>query len=256
MSNVFQVLRSSLLQTRLPVLFSNLRLSSAPQPPKRPLNAYTLFLTERRSKFASATPTEAMKLVGAEWRALPTLQRALFVERAKHNAALYNDALRQFNAALTPEQTQQIEKERREARVTKAKTKLRALYRRLNRPQKPRSAFHLFIATRLAAETQRTLATTHRVVREYKTLNAAQKQAFEEKAAADKVRYGKEIVAWEKQLSEEDRKEIDRLTRKATVKKIVKKVAKKVAKPAAKKAKKTTKRKVAKKATKKVAKKA
>ena len=65
-----------------------------PTKPKRPMNAYMMFATEKRKQIQKDKPelkmTEISKLLGVEWRGLSEDEKSPFTKEAKRLKDIYD----------------------------------------------------------------------------------------------------------------------------------------------------------------------
>lgn len=77
-----------------------------PNAPKRPLNAYTLYASEHRSKVKEANPDmsfpEITKLVAAQYKALSSEEKQKYLEEAKRRKSIYEKEMEIYNRNKKP----------------------------------------------------------------------------------------------------------------------------------------------------------
>uniref|UniRef100_A0A7S1AZH4 HMG box domain-containing protein n=1 Tax=Noctiluca scintillans TaxID=2966 RepID=A0A7S1AZH4_NOCSC len=165
------------------------------QEPKRPQNAYWLFLNEKRPEFEQQAGTKLApmvgKLAGQAWKELPSPARERYEKKAVELKATYDDELKTFLAAGG-------EKSKRKASNTDKGAKRAKKEKDPNCPKRPQNAYWLFLTERRDAFVKEAGSAGAPAVAKvagnaWKHLSEQERQPYERQAASLKERYDQEL---------------------------------------------------------------
>merc|ERR1719343_1375954 len=123
--------------------------------PKRPQNAYWLWLSANREALASEAAGKGLvaaraaaavgKLAGEKWKALPAAEKKPFEDEAAKRKAAYEKAMEEFKASGgQPGKRRQEKQQEKQAKADKkAKKEAR---KASGKPAKPQTAYWLFLS--------------------------------------------------------------------------------------------------------------
>jgi hypothetical protein len=175
------------------------------EQPKRPQNAYWLFLAENREKFEKLLPDGAKKgpgvakVAGDKWKALTDKDRKPYEDKAAELKANFEKNMAKFVAAGG-------EVQKRIQKNSNAESKRQKAAKNPNKPKRPQNAYWLFLAENrqdfenLVPEGVKKGPGVAKVAGDkWKALSAEKRKVFDVKAAALREEY---IAAMEKYKSE------------------------------------------------------
>jgi hypothetical protein len=174
--------------------------------PTKPQSAYWLWLGENRDKLVKEVGagkiTEVAKLGGQRWKTLSEAAKKPFEAKADALKKEYEKNMEEFVAAGGVKGKRRAEKaELKKARGDKkARKEARAAS---GKPSKAPSAYWLYLGDNRAAiekeaGTKKPTEVAKLAGSKWKTLNAAAKKPYEEKAAKAKAEYEKALEEWKK----------------------------------------------------------
>ena len=176
----------------------------AMEEPKKPQNAYWLFLSENRESLAkeagSAKVPAVGKLAGEKWKAMPAAQKAPFEKKAAALKAAYEKDLEAFKAqgGVAGKRRQ----EKREAKQELAGKRSKKPDKDPNQPKKPQTAYWLWLGENRASLSKEVGADVTKVAKlageRWKVLPEKTKAPFEKTAAELKVAYAKAMAEYKK----------------------------------------------------------
>jgi len=179
------------------------------EEPKRPANAYWLFLAENRealTKEAGSNSGPAVgKVAGAKWKAMTEAAKAPFEKRAAAAKAQYEKDMEAFKAGGGEVGKRRAEKA--EAKGKRDAKRARKAAIDPNKPKKPPSGYWLWLAdNRAALMVEVEKKTGKKNVAEvaklggqrFKALTEKAKAPFEKKAAELKKKYDEEMAEYKK----------------------------------------------------------
>jgi hypothetical protein len=190
-----------------------------PSAPKRPAPMYVAWSNENRGRIMEENPDVAkgdrMKLMSAEWEKVPDEEKRQLKEKHQEQMALY----KKEKAAYDAEHEGEAEAEPRK-RIGKKRKKTK---KDPNAPKRFKNAYMIYsMAHRprvMEANKDAKQADIMKILAaNWKALTEEEKKLWEEKAAADKERYNREMAAYEAKKKAQGEKEMaTRLTQDADV---------------------------------------
>jgi len=178
---------------------------AALEEPKKPQNAYWIFLAENRealTKEAGSNSGPAVgKVAGAKWKGMTDAQKAPYEKKASNSKAQYEKDVKAFEAAGGVMGKRRQEKA--DAKKEKAGKRARKAEKDPNKPKKPQSAYWLWLGENRAALAKEAGAGGVTAVaklggEKWKGLAESVKAPFEKKAAELKKAYEKAMEEYKK----------------------------------------------------------
>jgi hypothetical protein len=187
-------------------------MAAAAEEPKRPANAYWIWLGENRDTLTkeagSSNGPVVGKLAGEKWKAMSAAAKKPFEDRAAKLKAEYDTALEEFKAGGGQVGKRRLEK--KEAKDAKADKKAKKEARKASgKPTRPASAYWLWLGENREALAKEAGSAKPPVVaklagEKWKALSAAAKKPFEAKASELKAAYDKALEEWKSSGGGED----------------------------------------------------
>jgi hypothetical protein len=169
--------------------------------PKRPLSAYIAWQNSVRAKVAQSMPegtgvADMAKKFGEMWNALSDGQKAPFQKKYKAEMEKFNKKLEKYKTTKEYAAFQKKKEEHKVNTVKKAKFK-----KDENAPTRPLSAYMLYSADErddLVADGMSHKDAMSELGKMWGKLSAAKKKTYEDKAAALKAKYTKQVEKYKK----------------------------------------------------------
>jgi len=177
----------------------------AVEEPKKPQNAYWIFLAENRAaltKEAGSNSGPAVgKVAGAKWKGMTDTLKAPYEKKASASKAQYEKDVKAFEAAGGVMGKRRAEKA--EAKKEKAGKRARKAAKDPNRPKKPQTAYWIWLGENRAALTKEVGGGSVTAVsklggEKWKGLPEKVKAPFEKKAAELRKAYDKAMEEYKK----------------------------------------------------------
>jgi len=177
----------------------------AVEEPKKPQNAYWIFLAESRAALTkeagSNNGTAVGKVAGAKWKSMTAAQKAPHEKKASALKAQFEKDVEAFKAAGGVMGKRRAEKA--DAKKEKAGKRARKAAKDPNQPKKPQTAYWLWLGENRAALTKEagggSVTAVAKVAGEkWKALPEKVKAPFEKKAAELRKAYDKAMEEYKK----------------------------------------------------------
>jgi len=173
----------------------------AMEEPKKPTNAYWIFLAENRAALTkeagSASGPAVGKVAGAKWKSMTETLKAPYDKKAAEYKAAYEKAMEEFKAQGGVAGKRRQEKADKKAAGGNKRAKKD---KDPNKPKKPQSAYWLFLAENRAAITKEVGTSMPAVAKKggerWKVLDQKSKVPFEKKAAELRAEYDKAMTVY------------------------------------------------------------
>lgn len=174
------------------------------EEPKKPQNAYWIFLSGAREGLAkecgSAKGTVVGKLAGERWKAMTPEQKKPFEEKAGELKKKYEQALEEYKKGGGVPGKRRLEK--KEAKKDK-ETKRGKKTKDSTKPKKPQSSFWLWLADNRAAIMTEVgkrdgPSVAKHAGEKWKKVSDATKAPYEKRAQAAKEEHAKAMAEWKK----------------------------------------------------------
>ncbi|OQR77754.1 hypothetical protein BIW11_06864 [Tropilaelaps mercedesae] len=173
--------------------------------PKRPPNAYFLFVSEMmptfRTKNPELKPNEVIKQLGANWRVLSDKEREAYVKKAKEESKRYIALRDAFISTLTPEQLKEKQKMPLVKTLKRSKRELHVLEKQLEKPNVPLRSFSLFVKESHAASGKGPLDIAM-LAEKWRSMADEQKKLYVTKAKESQEVYNKNLESWTKRVDQ------------------------------------------------------
>jgi hypothetical protein len=177
------------------------------EEPKRPQNAYWIWLGENRDSLTNEAGSKAGsavgKLAGEKWKAMSAAAKKPFEDRAGKLRSEYDTAMEKFKAGGGQVGKRRLEKkEAKEGKRAKSDKKAKnEADKAAGKPSKPQNAYWMWLGENREALTKEAGTAKGSVVgklagEKWKALPAAAKKPFEDKAAVLKAAYDKALEEW------------------------------------------------------------
>lgn len=189
---------------------------SVTEEPKKPQNAYWLFLADNRSKFESQLPDGAhkgsgvAKVAGEAWKKIAEKERKPYEDKAAKLKAAYDEAMKKFLAAGGEKSKRKMKgKPADDEGDGEGKAAKRGKKEKdPNQPKKPQNAYWLFLAdnrpkfdAQVPAGVNKMGATAKLAGDAWKALPDKQRQPYDAKAAKLKKVYDEEMSKYKAEKS-------------------------------------------------------
>ncbi|KAJ6657757.1 hypothetical protein lerEdw1_001944 [Lerista edwardsae] len=205
---------------------------SSDNRPKQPLTAYIRFCKDQQPIFRKQNPgvniLDITKKIAHAWRELPASDKQPYEAAAKVDRQVYKEQMAKYKAQLSPAQEEALKEERRRKVAKKRATRKKRQLTVLGKPKRPRSAFNIFMSEHFQeAKGASIQGKMKNLFEAWQKMTSSQKQAYQQLAEDDRIRYENEMKSWEDHMAEIGREDLIRYkNRKRTSK--GKKTAKKV----------------------------
>merc|ERR1719350_2744919 len=175
------------------------------EEPRKPQNAYWLYLSENRAaiqKQAGSSSVGAVgKLAGELWKKMTEAEKLPFEKKAEELKKEYDNAMSEFKAqGGEPGKRKQEKKEAKQSRLMKRQRKAKDV----NRPKKPQTAFWLWLTDNRPALMKECGNDVTKVAKaggeRWRALSETDKAPFEAKAAALKAEHCKAMEEYKKTM--------------------------------------------------------
>jgi len=177
------------------------------EEPKKPPNAYWIWLGENRDSLTkeagSAKGPVVGKFAGEKWKAMSAAARKPFEDRAAELKSAYGTAMEEFKNAGGQVGKRRLEKkEAKEGKQVKVARKAKNEAEKASgKPSRPQNAYWMWLGENREALTKEAGSGAGSVVgklagEKWKALSAAVKKPFEDKAAVLKAAYDKALAEW------------------------------------------------------------
>jgi len=182
------------------------------EEPKKPQNAYWIWLGEARDSLAKEVGSSKLpvvaKFAGEKWKAMSAAAKKPFDDRAAKKKAEYDTALEEFKAGGGQVGKRRLEK--KEAKDAKTDKKAKKEARKASgKPTRPASAYWVWLGENREALAKEAGSSNPPAVaklagQKWKALSAAAKKPFDAKAAELKAAYDKALEEWKSSGGGED----------------------------------------------------
>lgn len=183
-------------------------LASATQIPKKPRSPWVDYFVSNYPAVKKTHPDlktapQVMKKMSADWKLLPSSQKASLTFSYKASMARWQQEM-----AMVPVETQEAAlQEKRGIKAAKlgrtAVAELSSLLASLGKPVQPPSSFFLFLGERRPALRGSPTDNVRQMTQEWGRMGLAEKEVFSKKALAMKADYEKEKVKWTKRMEKQ-----------------------------------------------------
>lgn len=190
--------------------FSTLHINES--KPKRPLNAYLLYLQDERPRLSPASAREIVRAAASKWRILPLSEKQPYLDKYKELQTEYQAAVTSYNSLLSKEEKEAFLQDFRERKLKRHKRSLKKQRKESGIPKRNVTAFGFYLSSRYAAVKVNSASEGAELLKEatneWKKLFSHQKKPYEDQALADKERYQVEMLAYIEKLRSEGRMEL------------------------------------------------
>lgn len=187
------------------------RWSSVDSKPKKPPSSYILFCQEMRPQIIAENPdlsfTEVGKHLGEAWKRLPDHEKQSFDLRAKDLKEEYLRQKEEYMSSLSESELANLRQEEEEKRHSRARRKIKAEMKKLEKPKQPANAYAVFMSERLSG-IQNPRDQMSLLSEEWKNLTEEEKMHFKEEASRLRENYNLEMEAWKERMIAEGREDV------------------------------------------------
>jgi len=173
------------------------------EEPKRPVNAYWIWLSDNRAaiqkEVGEGSISAVGKAAGEKWKGLPAAQKGPYEKKAAESKTAYAKAMEEFKAQGGVAGGRRKEKADARKDLLEKREKKRARQERdADKPKKPQTSYWLWLGENRAAlgkeaGTANVAAVAKLGGEQWKALSAKLKAPFEKKAAERKAEYDKAL---------------------------------------------------------------
>ncbi|ETN61607.1 transcription factor A, mitochondrial [Anopheles darlingi] len=181
--------------------------ASAPQKPKRPVNAYIRYAQSIRADLAKANPSASQmdlaKLTSAKWQTLDPPSKARLEEEYKRELAVWLQQNAKYLSQLTEAQKEELKQDRQQKADDKAKRDLKRTLKQLGRPKRPINGFLRFCAQYKPKPgvTQGEHKEQMKALGEkWRAMSESEKERFNREAEQAITQYQEEMKQWEDKM--------------------------------------------------------
>jgi len=177
--------------------------SMSMEEPKKPQNAYWIWLSDNRAAIQKEVGGGSIgavgKAAGEKWKGMPAAQKAPYEKKAADAKKAYEKAMEEFKAQGGVAGSRRKEKADAKTNLLDKRAKKRArLERDADKPKRPPAAYWLWLGENRAALTKEAgtgaaPAVAKLAGEKWKKLDAKLKAPFEKQAAEKKAEYDKAV---------------------------------------------------------------
>ncbi|CAH0563315.1 unnamed protein product [Brassicogethes aeneus] len=183
-----------------------------PEKPKRPLTAYLRYLAEHRPVVTRENPDlkakDIVRKCAEDWNKLHDSIKEKFAAEWKVESESYDTKLLKYNESLTPDMRDALKKATKEQKSKKERRKLKKLYREHNKPKRPLTAYALYLTDLCKQEGKHLRDIFAEKKQAWSTLPQQEKDKYQDMYIKEKVRFEKELAAWEKKMREDGHEDL------------------------------------------------
>ncbi|TRY58134.1 hypothetical protein DNTS_014179 [Danionella cerebrum] len=190
---------------------------SVPNPPKKPLRSYIMYLKQMMpiltQKYPELKQAQIIQEIGKGWNMLTVEQKKPYQMQYLTHKQQYDEAMKKYHQNLTPEQKEAIKMEKQElSRSKEIKERKKASEMvKLGKPKRPRSSFNIFMAENFVDSTGMNSQEKFKMQHEaWKLLSEEQKESYKQLAMDDRIRYKNEMKSWERYMIDMGREDLVR----------------------------------------------